>query len=43
MQALGVVTARVLVVLSGSFAPQTETGPTLTCFPDLRVINSPQS
>ena len=33
MLALRVVTARVLVVLSGSFMSQTETGPTLTRSP----------
>ena len=37
-----VVTARVLVVLSGSFTSQIETGPTLTWFSDSRGIHSPQ-
>ena len=36
------VTARVLVVLNGSFTSQIETGPTLTWFSDSRGIHRPQ-
>ena len=41
-ESLRMVTARVLVVLSGSFTSQIETGPTLTWFSDSRGIHSPQ-
>ena len=42
MLALRVVTARVLVVLSGSFTFQIETEPTLTRFSDSQRIQRPQ-
>ena len=42
MLALMEVTARVLVVLSGSFTSQIETGPTLMWFSNSRGVHSPQ-
>ena len=42
MLALRVVTARMLVILSGSFTSQNETGRTLTRFSDSQGIHSPR-